>query len=79
MTSVEAPPCISVTVGDRASMDHCLNAAVERMIEAALRHRSHGILVTRYHDGHFTVGLSESVPFGYTEEHDCRTPASPEP
>ena len=65
-------PSISVTAGDRASMDHGLNAAVDRMIEVALRHRTHGILVTRHHDGHFTVGLSEAVPFGYTEEQDRR-------
>ncbi|MGF9660885.1 hypothetical protein AAIH25_03330 [Arthrobacter crystallopoietes] len=42
------------------------------MIDVALRHRTHGILVTRHHEGHFTVGLSETVPFGYTDEHDCR-------
>lgn len=65
-------PHLDITVPDRASMDHCLNAAVETVMEAALRHRTHGILVTRHGDRHFTVGLSAAVPFGYTEEHDNR-------
>jgi hypothetical protein len=68
---VEAAPCIEVTVDNRASIDHCLNTADERMIDVALQHRTHGILVTCHHEGHFTVGLSETVPFGYTDEHDC--------
>lgn len=63
---------ISVNVEDRASMDYCINAAVDRMIQVARRHRTHGILVTRHSDGHFTVGLDEAVPFGYTDERDCR-------
>jgi hypothetical protein len=68
----EAAACISVVVDDRASMDRHLDAAVERMVEVALRQRTHGILVTRHHDRHFTVGLSGTVPFGYTEECDRR-------
>ena len=72
MRPAEAAPSIGVTVSDRASMDRCLDAAVERMIDVALRHRTHGILVTRRHDGYFTVELSDAVPFGYTDEHDCR-------
>ena len=63
---------IELMVPNRASMDHCLNAAVESVMGAALRHRTHGILVTRHDDRHFTVGLSAAVPFGYTVEHDNR-------
>lgn len=52
-------------------MDTCLNTAVDQMIEGAL-HLGTGILVTRLADEHFVVGLSEAVPFGYTEQLDCR-------
>jgi len=52
-------------------MDDCLNAAVDRMIEVALRGPRQGILVTRLGAGHFTVGLSDAVPFGRTEQSDA--------
>jgi hypothetical protein len=68
--NTEAP--LEVRVNDRAAMDHCLNAAVDQMIEVALQRRSHGILVTRRGEGHFTIELSDTVPFGYTEELDDR-------
>jgi hypothetical protein len=57
-------------------MDRHLNAAVDRIIEVALRRRMYGILVTRLGDGHFTVGLSDAVPFGYTEQLDHRNNSS---
>lgn len=63
---------IEVKVRDRASMDPCITAAVDRMIESARRQRTHGILVTRLGDGHFVVGLSNTVPFGYTDQLDSR-------
>jgi hypothetical protein len=34
----------------------------------AVRTRKHGILVTRLNPGHYTVSLSDSVPFGLTRE-----------
>lgn len=52
-------------------MDSGLDVAIARMIEVARRGRSHGILVTRLRDGHFTVGLSEAVTFGYTKQLDA--------
>lgn len=61
-----------IKVRDRASMDRCITAAVERMIEGVRRQRTHGILVTRLGDGHFVVGLSNAVPFGYTDQLDLR-------
>jgi predicted amino acid dehydrogenase len=63
---------IEIKVPDRASMDRCITAAVERMIECARRQRTHGILVTRLGDGHFVVGLSSTVPFGDTHQLDFR-------
>ena len=66
---------IEIQVRDRASMDRCITTAVDRMIEYALRQQTHGILVKRLADGHFVVGLSEAVPFGYTEQLDFRRQA----
>ncbi|GAA3704339.1 hypothetical protein GCM10023081_45790 [Arthrobacter ginkgonis] len=66
-----ADTVIEVRVGSRVAMDDCLNDAVARMIEVALRGCRRGIRVTRLGTGHFTVGLSEEVPFGRTEECDA--------
>lgn len=63
---------IEFTVQDKASMDRCINEAVDRMIESARRQRTHGIMVNRLGDGHFVVGLSDAVPFGYTDQSDSR-------
>jgi hypothetical protein len=63
---------IEIKVRDRASMDHYINAAVDRMVEGARRQPTHGILVTRLGDGHFVVGLSITVPMGYTHQLDLR-------
>ena len=62
---------IEVRPRDGASRDECLNAAVDRLIEVARRGPRHGILVTRLGAGHFTVGLSDEIPFGRTEECDA--------
>lgn len=45
-----------------------LDAAVESLIDAAMRNGKCGILVTRHQPGHYTVALDESVPFGETIE-----------
>ena len=63
---------LEVTIDDRAAMDSCLDAAVNRMIEVALQKGRYGLLVTRRGDKCFTVALSETVPFGYTEQLDDR-------
>jgi hypothetical protein len=67
---------LEIKVRDRASMDGCITAAVDQMIESARRQRTHGILVTRLGDGHFVVGLSNTVPFGYTDQLDSRRPTA---
>ncbi|BAS11992.1 hypothetical protein AHiyo8_02950 [Arthrobacter sp. Hiyo8] len=63
---------IEIKVRDKASMDRCITAAVNRMIGIARQQRTHGILVTRLGDGHFIVGLSNSVPIGFTDQLDFR-------
>jgi len=62
---------VEVKVSDKASTDDCLNAVVGRIIEVALRGRRRGIRATRLGAGHFTVGLSDEVPFGRTEQCDA--------
>ena len=64
-------PILEVRVHDGASMDECLNAAVDGMIEVALQGCRRGIRVARLGAGHFIVGLSDAVPFGRTEECDA--------
>ena len=60
---------ITVTVTDRASMEHQLDEAVAVAMTRALIERRQGILVTRHSPGSMTVALSEAVPFGLTREH----------
>ncbi|WP_139006256.1 hypothetical protein [Arthrobacter crystallopoietes] len=69
-------PCdatIEVQVESRAAMDERINAAVEEMKGLALQCRTGGILVTRHEPGRFTVAISDSVPYGYTEQRDYRS------
>jgi hypothetical protein len=72
LAGTETVQSIEVLAQDRESMDRGLNAAVELMTEVAVGLAAHGILVSRLDDGLFRVGLSELVPFGYTEQRDCR-------
>jgi hypothetical protein len=65
---------IDIQVDNRFMMDQEIDAAVEEVMQAALRSRTGGILVSRVADGRFTVAVSELVPFGYTDQHDCRHP-----
>ena len=64
--------CIEISVEKRSVMDTCINEAVEQMIDIALSHGSHGILISRLENGRFEVGLNASVPFGYTTQIDLR-------
>jgi hypothetical protein len=54
-------------------MDERLNAAVEELKGLALQCRTGGILVTRHESGRFTVAISDTAPFGYTEQLDFRS------
>ncbi|MHC6593924.1 hypothetical protein [Arthrobacter sp. C152] len=62
---------LSLTVSDRQSMDSELDAAVSAAKAHALTGKRHGILVTRHGANHFTVDLSDAVPFGLTREHQA--------
>jgi len=65
ISTLELP--VTVTVGDRSSMEGQLDAAVETVRAAAVRERR-GILVTRLNSHQFTVELNDCVPFGMTRE-----------
>ncbi|WP_395405857.1 hypothetical protein ACHMXB_21975 (plasmid) [Arthrobacter sp. UC242_113] len=66
-------PHLDVTVKDRPSMDEDLNRAMGHLLKLAPRTKTHGLLITRLRHGHFTVGFSRDVPFGYTREQDHRS------
>ena len=67
-------PCnttIEVRAENRSARDERLNAAVEEMTGLAKMCRTGGILVIRLELGRFTLAISDSVPYGYTEQLDC--------
>lgn len=59
---------IEVRVDSACQIEERLNAAVQDLQSLASLTR-HGILVTRVNPGHYTVSLSDKVPFGLTREH----------
>ncbi|WP_104175555.1 hypothetical protein [Arthrobacter sp. Y81] len=59
---------LEVKVDTAQQLEERLNAAVRSLQDVATRTRAHGILVTRLNPGHYTVSLSDSVPFGVTRE-----------
>lgn len=71
VVDTRADTVIEVRVSDKASTDDRLNAAVDMMIEVSLRGPKRGVRVTRLGAGRYTVGLSDAVPFGRTEEHEA--------
>lgn len=68
-TLIEPDLSIAVKVTDRDSLENQLNAAVSALHERAMGERRRGILVTRHSANEFTVALSDSVPFGLTQEN----------
>jgi hypothetical protein len=56
--------CIHVAVTDAHAVDDTLNAAVEKLMPAALRDGRKGILVRRVGPGQFTLTLDAEVPAG---------------
>lgn len=59
---------VEVRVGSACEIEERLNAVVQDLQSLASRTR-HGILVTRLNPGHYTVSISDKVPFGLTREH----------
>jgi hypothetical protein len=54
----------------KAELDERIDAAVAAARSDALANRTHGILVTRHDFDHFSVALTQEVPFGHIHEHD---------
>ncbi|MEK0155778.1 hypothetical protein [Arthrobacter oryzae] len=59
---------LEVKVDTARQLEERLNAAVRNLQLVAAHTRNRGILVTRLDPGHYTVSLSEHVPFGLTRE-----------
>lgn len=59
---------LEVKVDTALHLEERLNAAVRNLQDVAIRTRRHGIRVTRLNPGHYTVSLSDKVPFGITRE-----------
>jgi AmiR/NasT family two-component response regulator len=68
-TVIERDLSITVKVTERDSLENQLDAAVSAVRERATGERRRGILVTRHGVNEFTVALSDSVPFGLTQEN----------
>ena len=70
-------PCIRVTVTDARAVDDSLNAAVEKLMPAALDGRQ-GILLRRVGPGQYTLVLSAELPAGIIwEENTWQDAGSP--
>lgn len=59
---------IEVRVNSAGEVEDRLNSAVKDLQVIATRSGTRGILVTRLNPGHFSVSLSDQVPFGLTRE-----------
>jgi hypothetical protein len=57
-----------VRVSSADEVEDRLNSAVKDLQVIATRSGTQGILVTRLNPGHFSVSLSDQVPFGLTRE-----------
>mgnify|MGYP003575033031 CR=1 FL=1 len=58
---------VEVRVETAAQLEDRLNAAIQHLQPQAAR-SGHGILVTRLNAGHFSISVSDEVPFGLTRE-----------
>ena len=59
---------ITVIAGNRSEALQGIDSSVEELQRRATQERTRGILVTRKDWGHFTIELSNSVPYGMTLE-----------
>ncbi|MDQ0799021.1 hypothetical protein [Arthrobacter sp. SLBN-112] len=59
---------LEITATDRTSMERQLHKAESIARQEAMKERKYGVLVTRHSLNRFTVAVSESVPFGLTQE-----------
>ncbi|TLM71678.1 hypothetical protein [Pseudarthrobacter sp. NamB4] len=63
-----APHRLTVSATTRSEADEKLNASVRQLRALAMENPTRGILVTKWGAGHFTVELSDQVPYGQTWE-----------
>jgi hypothetical protein len=61
---------VEVKVETARQLEERLDAAVRDLQLVAARTRNRGILVTRLNPGHYTLSLSDTVPFGLTREQN---------
>lgn len=61
---------VEVKVETARQLEERLDAAVRDLQLVAARTRNQGILVTRLNPGHYTLLLSDTVPFGLTREQN---------
>ena len=68
MPTVETASTLELVIRNAATFQDDVTSAVERIREYAVRHRQHGILVTRHDPMTYTVAVSPEVPYGETWE-----------
>lgn len=61
----------TITPETPSERDTRLNEAIDQAMSTAARARSGGVLVTRHTPGHFTVAVTNQVPYGQVEELDA--------
>lgn len=61
----------TITPETPTERDTRLNEAIDQAMSTAARARSGGVLVTRHAPAHFTVAVTNQVPYGQVEELDA--------
>jgi hypothetical protein len=64
------PHLLTISATTRSEADEKLNASVRQLRDLAREYPSMGILVTKRGAGHFTVELTDQVPYGQTWESE---------
>lgn len=59
---------LAISAKTRSEADEKLNSSVQQLRDLARENPTRGILVTKRGAGHFTVELSDQVPYGETWE-----------
>ncbi|TLM83332.1 hypothetical protein FDW83_10205 [Pseudarthrobacter sp. NamE2] len=59
---------LTIFATTRAEAEEKLNSSVQQLRDVAMQNPTRGILVTKRGAGHFTVELSDQVPYGQTWE-----------
>lgn len=65
---METAHCLAISARTRSEADAKLNSSVQELRDLARENPTRGILVTKRGAGHFTVELSDHVPYGETWE-----------